>query len=247
MNSKIYGGIFLTLYVALIAVALLYIELEPRPIALEQNDVMYVEFIEPEIPPKPEPIRKEQNPVKPTPPIKKPDPKMQRTSPHEKVAPEEHMEQTGGPAEETKTVNQNALFQMPKVGVDEPVDVGNVAAKQDTVTTASGDNPKSGLSPDGTTEEKLDSGLKGRGCDKLPKPAYPAGNVEGVVVVKVTVRPDGTVETATYERVGSRHDDAAGKVLIPAALAAAKKAHFVKVDGLTVMQGTITYYFKLKK
>lgn len=243
MNSKIYGGIFLTLYVALVVVVFLFVELEPRPMAMQQNDVMYVEFIEPEIPPMPEPPQQEQSAVKPVPPVDNSN--KQHESPHEQKTPEQHSEKTGGPAEENRTVNQKALFQMPKEGVDEPADVGNAAAKLDTVTTASGDNPQPGLSPKGTIEGKLDSGLSGRGCDYLPSPKYPPGNVYGAVVVRVTVNPEGMVETATFEPLGSTTNNAA---LIEAAKTAAKKAQFTKLNNdLAMMQGTITYYFRLKK
>ena len=238
MNSKIYACIFSAFYVALLVLALLYIEFEPRPVAMQQNDVMYVEFVEPVPPPEPEEVVNRAQKI--STPVPNSTKKVNETPPHEKPAPEETTKQSGGPAEETKTVNQRAIFQMPKEGVDKPADVGNYMAKQDSVISSTGADR--GMSQYGEVGV-VDQGLAGRGSEVLPPPAYPAGNKTGKVVVRVVVSPNGDVTSAKYEPVGSTTQDSA---LVEAAEKAAKKAHFRKIDDLTTMQGTIPYIFRLR-
>ena len=238
MNSKYYACIFSAFYVALLVLALLYIEFEPRPVAMQQNDVMYVEFVEPVPPPEPEEVVNRAHKI--STPVPNSTQKVNETPPHEKPAPEETTKQSGGPAEETKTINQRAIFQMPKEGVDKPADVGNYMAKQDSVVSATGSDR--GMSQFGEVGA-IDQGLAGRGSEVVPAPGYPAGNKQGTVVVRVVVDPSGNVTRADYEPVGSTTQDTA---LVEAAKKAAKNAHFRKIEGLTSMQGTITYIFKLK-
>jgi TonB family protein len=235
MNSKYYACIFSALYVALLVVALLYVVFEPRPQAMQQNDVMYIEFIEPPTPPEP---KVESRSKKVSTPVPNSTPKVKENPPHKTPAPEETTEQSGGKAEETKTVNQRALFQMSKVGVDKPADVGNKMAKTDTVITSTGAGQ--GLSQYGEVGV-TDKGLAGRGCDLLPPPVYP-GNKAGKVVVEVIVNPDGKVTSANVV-AGTTTSDSELK---NAAVKAARKARFRKSDDLSDQKGTITYIFKLR-
>ena len=178
MDSKIYACIFSVLYVALIVVALLFVVFEPRPMAMQQHDVMYIEFIEPESPPEPP----KQTREKPKESPRVPDSKQMDTPPHEVTAPEESTQQSGGPAEVTRTVNKRALLQMPTEGADKPADIGNEMAQQDTVVTATGMG--TGRSQDGDVNAQVDAGFQGRGYDFLPRPSYPSGNKYGTVVVR---------------------------------------------------------------
>lgn len=224
MSSKHYAYIFSALYVVLLAVVFRFGELSIRPKEQPQSDIIYIEYVKPEPPPKPKP---------------KPAPKVKEAPRHENLAPRDNSQQAAGKAEETRTVNQRALFKMSKDGADKPANAGNPYAKQDTVTTATGTG--GGLNPIGN--EMLDEGLQGRGLvGALPQPIYPAGNKGGKVVVKVAVNQAGVVTDASYEPKGSTTSD---KALIDAALAAARKARFAESRAL-IQGGRITYVFRMK-
>ena len=238
MDSKHYACIFSALYVALVVLALLFIVFEPRPQAMQQSDVMYIEFIEPPTPPEPKVVN---HPKASTVPVPNSSPVVKENPPHETPSPVESTMQSGGPAEETKTGNQRALFQMAKEGVDEPADVGNRMAKVDTVISSAGAGQ--GLSQYGDVNATIDAGLKGRGSEYVPRPNYPPGNREGIVVVRVIVNPDGKVVLAEPISAGTTTSDAE---LRAAAKAAALKARFKKIEGLAEISGTITYRFRLK-
>lgn len=80
--------------------------------------------------------------------------------------------------------------------------------------------------------------LAGRKCLSLPKPAYNS-NIEGTVVVEITVDKEGRVVTASVKAGSSPHE-----TLRKAALVAARKALFDKSSKHNSQSGTITYYFK---
>lgn len=239
MNSKHYACIFSALYVGLLVAAFMLVSIAPRQLAMEQHDVMYVEFIEPETPPEPKPKEVKRD-RKVTTPVPNRTPKVSENPPHKQPAEEETTKQSEGPAEETRTVNQRALFQASKEGVDKPADVGNAMAKKDTVTSSAGKGK--GLNQFGDVNALLDAGLAGRGSEVLPRPVYPPGNKYGTVVVKVTVSAEGKVTSANVHPVGTNTSDSELK---NAALKAARKARFKKIEGLGETSGTITYRFKL--
>ena len=83
-----------------------------------------------------------------------------------------------------------------------------------------------------------DFSLQGRKCLDLPKPRYNS-NVEGTVVVEITVDKEGVVVAASV-KVGSAPNEA----LRTAALEAAKKARFDSSAKNVSQMGTITYKFK---
>lgn len=224
MESRHFAYIFTALYVILLAAVFRFGALEIRPKEQPQSDIIYIEYVKPEPPPQPKP---------------KPAPKVKEAPRHEKLAPRDNSQQVAGKAEETRTVNQRALFKMAKNGADKPANAGNPYAKQDTVTTASGTG--GGLNPIGN--EALDEGLLGRGLvGVLPQPVYPAGNKGGKVVVRVAVNQAGVVTEAAYEPKGSTTSD---KALVDAALAAARKARFTESKAF-VQGGRITYLFRMK-
>ena len=225
MSSKHYAYIFSALYVLTLVLAFLYVEISYRPAEKPQSDIIYIEMVKPD-PPKPKP--------KPA-----PVPKVKEAPRHEKLATQDNTQQASGKAEETRTVNQRALFKMSKSGADKPANAGNPYAKQDTVATAAGTG--GGLNPLGN--EALDEGLQGRGLvGDLPQPIYPAGNKGGKVVVRVAVNQSGMVTEAAYEPKGSTTSD---KALIDAAVAAARKARFTESRAF-VQGGKITYLFRMK-
>uniref|UniRef100_UPI0040577257 TonB family protein n=1 Tax=Alistipes sp. TaxID=1872444 RepID=UPI0040577257 len=224
MKSKHFAYIFTALYVVLLAVAFRFGEVSSRPNEQPQSDIIYIEYVEPKPAPKPKP---------------KPVPKVKEAPRHEHLAPRDNTQQASGKAEETRTVNQRALFKMSKDGADKPANASNPYARQDTVTTAAGTG--GGLNPMGN--DALDEGLQGRGLvGSLPQPIYPAGNKGGKVVVRVAVNQAGVVTEAAYEPKGSTTSD---KALVDAALAAARKARFTESKAF-VQGGRITYLFKMK-
>jgi TonB family protein len=75
----------------------------------------------------------------------------------------------------------------------------------------------------------------------LPRPAYNV-EVEGRVVIRITVNAAGAVTGAVYEQAGSttNHGD-----LVSAARTAALRARFTPDETAEVQTGTITYIFRL--
>ena len=223
MESKHYAYIFTTLYVVVLLAVFLFVDVSTRPKEMAASDIIYIEMVKEE-PPRPKP---------------KPAPKVKEAPRHENLAPRDNTQQASGKAEETRTVNQRALFKMSKDGADKPANAGNPYAKQDTVTTASGTG--GGLNPVGN--DALDEGLQGRGLiGALPQPIYPAGNKGGKVVVRVVVNQSGVVTEVAYEPKGSTTSD---KALVDAALAAARKARFTEAKAFK-QGGKITYVFRMK-
>lgn len=76
----------------------------------------------------------------------------------------------------------------------------------------------------------------------LPQPAYTV-EVEGRVVIRITVDAAGVVTGAVFEQSGSTTNNGS---LVAAARAAALRARFT-ADEATVQTGTITYIFKLNR
>lgn len=178
-----------------------------------------------------------------TEPELKPEPVVPPPAPapvaHAEVDAQEQTAEAKGEAEETRTVNQRALFRQSAGGVDEPENVGNPQAAEAEEESASGSGR--GLAPEGS--DQLDRGLQGRGLvGALPKPRY-TGSAEGKVVIRVTVDRTGRVTAATYEPKGSTisNDD-----LIREATQAALKARFTESQSY-IQGGTITYIFTLKR
>lgn len=230
MTSKTYAYIFSSLYAVVLVVAFFCVRISVRPQDKPQSDIIYIEMVKPE-------EKKIEKPK--SPPRDIPTPKSKEAPRHEKPAPKNNSQEASGKAEEVRTVNQKALFQMPKDGVDKPADVGNKYAKQDTIAKAKGSSQ--GLKPAGN--QFLDAGLQGRGLNgSLPMPIYPPGNVYGKVVVLVDVNMAGVVTSASYTQSGSTTQDPA---LVNAAVAAAKKARFKEAAAPTI-GGRITYVFKVK-
>lgn len=139
-------------------------------------------------------------------------------------------------------VNQQALFVADVVGTTatDAVSTGSNPVQGDT-------NKNSGNSggPDSEGDNRLSEGLRNRGLARPlgePEKDY---DEEGIVVVRVTVAPDGRVINAETIKLESVNDtEKLRKLAIEAALDP-QKTMFKPSDGETV--GTITYEFKITK
>lgn len=100
-----------------------------------------------------------------------------------------------------------------------------------------GSHDGTGLGADGNSFD-----LKGRSVvGQLPKPNYGA-NVGGRVIVDITVDAAGAVVNAVYRAKGSTTNNTE---LVNAAINAARRSRFSKIDGDGLQTGTITYNFRL--
>jgi TonB family protein len=121
-----------------------------------------------------------------------------------------------------------------------------------STATSQGANPGAGNqgTQEGTPEGSETSGGSGSSgyslagrymVGNLPRPAYDV-EVEGRVVIRITVNAEGNVTGAVYEQAGSTTNHG---VLVAAARAAALRAKFTPDETAEVQSGTITYHFKL--
>lgn len=216
-----WAAISTALYVVAALCLFVFVKFDLDEITRTADEIL-VEFVEPQPEPEPQP----------------PKPQVAEPQMHDHVSAEENEQQVTGTDQQTRTVNQRALFRMNKGGSDEPENAGNPKAEEAEKDAAHGDG--GGLNPIGN--DQLDKGLQGRGLvGSLPRPSYP-GNSTGKVVVRVTVDKNGFVTNAVYEPSGSTSSDGE---LVRAAIEAAKKARFTESRSY-VEGGTITYYFNLK-
>lgn len=123
---------------------------------------------------------------------------------------------------------------------------GSTMSNSGTATEGKGNQG----SPQGNERTGIVSGTGGYGtfaldgrslAGALPRPSYNVQE-EGRVVVTIIVNPEGRV-IKTY--INSR-TNTANPEMRAAALSAARKAVFNKVNAMNNQSGTITYYFKLK-
>ena len=140
-------------------------------------------------------------------------------------------------------VNELALFQGrdknsdSSAGEGETQGDGNQGYKGGSVDS---DNHTGGNSTGGNG---TDYSLAGRNPESIPKPEYTI-QIDGKVVVEITVNKDGVVTDAVPGAKGSSTLEAN---LLAAAKKAALKAKFDrKPDAPAYQKGTITYYFKLQ-
>ena len=146
--------------------------------------------------------------------------------------------QSAGEAEKTQTINPNALFKPVAGNSAEQLPTGNRLAPEGDSESNKGEGE--GYNLHGT--DQLDAGLRGRGLrEGLPHPSA-SYNVEGTVVVYVTVDSNGNVTSAEIRQQGSTTQDATLRRL---AIEAARKAKFKPSPRLS-QGGTITYVFKLR-
>ena len=231
-TSKRYAAIVTLVVVAVVVFAVSFISVD---IILRSESVERAIEIVPEMLEEPQP---------------KPKPKAERASVssslkqqpavnHKQVAPQEQEQQTRGEAEQTQTLNQNAMFKPITGNSAQSVPVGNRLAPKGDVESNDGINDGFNLHGDAS----LDEGLSNRGTHDggdVPKPQKPK-NKEGTVVVRVEVDASGVVTSATVQLDGTTTND---EELREKAIEAAKKARFRPSDRF-VQGGTITYNFRL--
>lgn len=219
--SRRWAWVALLIYVVLISVALLTVRVELSSKSLSEAIIVELAPL-PETPPQPEPL-----------------PKVTEAPMHEEYSEEDANNEVRGDDTETRSPNPRALFRQSQSGVDEPEDAANPRAKEDEREQSSGRG--TGTAPKGS--DMLDTGLQGRGLvGDLPLPRY-QGDVEGKVLITVTVDASGRVTSAVYEPKGSTISDPG---LIAEARSAAMKARFTESRS-HLQGGVITYIFTLKR
>ncbi len=114
-------------------------------------------------------------------------------------------------------------------------------ARGNAMNGNSGSSAGSGTqgSPGGNSENGIVANVGNRSALSLSRPANNV-QTQGVVLVNVVVRPNGTVESATINARGTNTSDSS---LRNAALAAARASKFNAVEGNDNVNGTITYNF----
>lgn len=149
-------------------------------------------------------------------------------------------EQAAPPAEKPREVDRRALF---------PGSAARTTAQSQGTSQGEGrqgaQEGTPGGNPDGTGVGAEGAGfsLAGRSIvGRIPEPRY-GPNKSGRVVVEITVDATGKVIRAVPRGQGSTTNDSE---LISAAMEAAAKAQFNRVEGDGLQTGTITYNFILK-
>ena len=114
-------------------------------------------------------------------------------------------------------------------------------ARGNAMNGNSGSSAGSGTqgSPGGNSVNGIVANVGNRSALSLSRPANNV-QTQGVVLVNVVVRPNGTVESATINARGTNTSDSS---LRNAALAAARASKFNAVEGNDNVNGTITYNF----
>ncbi len=129
-----------------------------------------------------------------------------------------------------QTVDRRALFP------------GAAASDPSPAEAPAGEGTGTGVGASGDGASLAGRSLVG----SLPRPDYPARNVEGRVIMEVYVNRQGRVERAVFRPNGSTTNDSR---LVDAARRAALQARFNDVDETaTALQiGTITYNFRMQR
>lgn len=167
--------------------------------------------------------------------------KKPEKKPETQPKPEQKKPEETPPQEPQRTVNRQALFPGRTQGSN--------SASEGTEATGAGNQGVLEGSPQGS-HDGTGVGAGGTGFDlkgrsvvgTLPQPDYGA-NKQGRVIVEITVDAAGVVTNASYRARGSTTNDSD---LVNAALKAARKSRFNKIEGDGLQTGTITYNFKLK-
>lgn len=230
-SRRIAAGALAAVMAAWVAVMCLSsVEIAPHD---QEPPLMLVEIVEL---PEPESVEREsrstaQNSVEP-------DVRTSNARAHEQPARQQSSSQAEGEAEKTQTVNQRALF-TPVAGTpEESVPTGNRLAPEGDEESRRGEGRGYNLSG----SDQLDAGLQGRGLrEALPRPRTDY-NINGTVVIYVTVDAQGNVTSADFRPAGSTTNNTN---LINLALEAARKAKFNRSSKFAE-GGTITYKFNLE-
>ncbi|MFO7923570.1 MAG: TonB family protein [Bacteroidales bacterium] len=205
----------------------------PPPVSEQETEEQIITQDIEDAPALPAPQEEEVTQPEPAPPVERPQPE-----PVEEVINEE-------PPEEVpeRRPNPNALFP----GRTATGETGEGEGE----TTGSGDQGRETGSPDSPHRTGGDTGspdgisysLDGRNPLALPLPDYNY-QVEGIVVVEVTVNRNGEVTNAIP---GVRGSTTLNDYLLNTAKRAAERARFnIKPDAPAFQKGTITYHFRLQ-
>lgn len=222
LGNKGTAAIVTALYVVFLAFSMLCVSVEIREYDSLKPQSILIEYVEKEEPPLEDVPIEEQ---------------LRETESSPLVVPSSS--QTHGHAEQNRSVNPRALFQMNSQGEDHSVDSGNDKVLKGDSTTTKGDGQGRSLVGD----SMLDAGLMNRGVvGDLPLPEFPNGSRGGRVVIRVSVDSSGRVTSAVFEPKGSTTSSSA---LISAAKRAALKARFQESKAM-IEGGTITYFFKIR-
>lgn len=169
--------------------------------------------------------------------------KKEKTEEVKKETKTETKEEKTEEKKEEREVNEQALFpgrdREKEKSTNEGITEGQ--GNQGAPTGSPESDNYSDLNSSGS--EGVDYSLEGRNPESLPKPEYNY-QIEGKVVVEITVNKDGNVTDANPGVKGSTTLEAN---LLNAAKKAALKAKFDrKPDAPAYQKGTITYYFRLQ-
>jgi TonB family protein len=225
--SRRYAAVITIVVMAIAAVLMSFVSIDVRSVPLS-TPPLEIHFVEEEVVEPPQPVKQQSAPT---------DVRRDRAPAHVEDAKREQSVKTEGKAEQTQTVNPNALFK-PVAGNTEDVATGNRLAPDGERESHKGD--MDGYNLQGA--DQLDAGLQGRGLrEGLPKPST-RYNSAGRVVVYVTINSNGDVLTAKVDLDGTTTSDDNLRRL---AVEAARKAKF-KPSQRTEQGGRITYDFKLQ-
>ena len=225
--SRRYAAVITIVVMAIAAVLMSFVSIDVRIVPLS-SPPLEIHFVEEEVVEPPQPVKQQSAPT---------DVRRDRAPAHVEDAKREQSVKTEGKAEQTQTVNPNALFK-PDAGNTEDVATGNRLAPDGERESHKGD--MDGYNLQGV--DQLDAGLQGRGLrEGLPKPST-RYNSAGRVVVYVTINSNGDVLTAKVDLDGTTTSDDNLRRL---AVEAARKAKF-KPSQRTEQGGRITYDFKLQ-
>lgn len=241
---RLCGVVATVLYVVLLALALWLIRWTEEPV--EREEMTYgsilITFGESEegsgevAESEPEPDPEVEEPVEV--PVEEPVAEPVVEPVVESPPPTPTVEESEVVTEAPREVNQRALFP------------GAVAKKEESESHGTSDKSGQQGSQQGTTDQLSEMGgglsgdfdLAGRSLiGRLPTPAY-EDQVEGRVVVNISVDESGRVITAAFDPTRSTTNDAR---LIEAARKAALAARFTAESESFVQNGTITYIFRL--
>lgn len=184
--------------------------------------------------------------------VKKPEKKIKKKK--EIVKPEKEVNKVASEEIATPKINQKAMFPAKKNVSNEGTtnkagDQGNANGIAGSPLYKGGGNGSGGGTGGGSgTGTGTDNGngisfsLNGRTPNYLPKPDFNE-QIEGKVVVEITVDKNGKVISAVPGKKGSTTNE---ESLLDAAKKAALLSKFNKKPDATIQKGTITYHFLLQ-
>ena len=236
MKSVHFAYIALVAYIIALVGLFLFGDININVKEKPEEDIVLIEMVDSELT-EPESASQQSTEAKPDPqpepqpepePVPEPEPQ-----PEPEPVPEPDPKPEPEPKPEPK-LDPRASFNPNMLGKPKPTT---------KPTNNSAPTPKGGgSSSDGDCDIEFDGRLKERGVvGGVRKPIYPDGNIEGVVVLTVTIDQYGKV-TNVQEATGTTTSN---RALIDAAKVAARNTNFNKIAYPGEQQYTIKYRFKL--